>query len=97
MFSRTSWERLDFSTTTLLSLMAVCILRTFDWLLGFSNHNSRLLVQLKCTHTHTRAQTHTGEDLQILPLPEKQRRGGVRVRQPDRGMTDDGAELTASC
>lgn len=33
MFSRTSWEFLDFSTTTLLSLTAVCILRTLDWLL----------------------------------------------------------------
>lgn len=43
MFSRTSLECLDFSTTTLLSLTAVCILRTLEWLLRATNHNKRLL------------------------------------------------------
>lgn len=47
MLSRTSWECLDFSTTTLLSLTAVCILRTLDWLLWATNHNNtRLLVHV---------------------------------------------------
>lgn len=45
MFSRTSWEFLDFSTTTLLSLTAVCILRTLDWLLDGPN-KKRLLVSM---------------------------------------------------
>lgn len=66
MFSRTIWECLDFSTTTLLSLTAVCILRTFDWLLGFRNHDNRLLG----THTHTGAHTHT-ERLTDSPTPWK--------------------------
>lgn len=47
MFSRTSSEWLDFSTTTLLSLTAVCILRTLDWLLRATNHNNRLLVHVE--------------------------------------------------
>lgn len=42
MFSRTSSEFLDFSTTTLLSLTAVCILRTLDWLLYGPNNKKRL-------------------------------------------------------
>lgn len=42
MFSRTSSEWLDFSTTTLLSLTAVCILRTLDWLLWATRQQQAL-------------------------------------------------------
>lgn len=43
MLSRTSSEFLDFSTTTLLSRTAVCILRTLDWLLCGADNKKRLL------------------------------------------------------
>lgn len=86
MFSKTSSEFLDFSTTTLLSLTAVCILRTLDWLLDGPNERVRVreeavrvstetelgwdLLILAYTFTHS-VHVCALKDLQILPLPGK--------------------------
>lgn len=91
MLSKTSSEFWDFSTTTLLSLTAVCILRTLDWFL------SPTTAGVSLTHT---AEGSPHRTLTGSPTPWKQEASGPSSSRgwDQRSLVEQGSGvLTASC